>query len=123
MIFEPRDREILQALALKVRLFSLAQIAATWWKPTDTGRALARRRLMKLSQAGMLKRLRVLARPLPELTGPLGRLEPRPRLTRLRGSCVGTPTPLVDQAALPDDRLHCHAEGRQPLRRPPPRDP
>ena len=68
MKLEPRDTQILLALALKVRLLSLAQIAEVWWNPTDTGRTVARRRLVKLSDSGFLKRLRIHARPLPELT-------------------------------------------------------
>jgi hypothetical protein len=71
MKITPRDDEILCALSLKVRMFSLPQIARTWWTPTPPGETAAKRRLCVLEEAGLLACSRVLARPLPDLPGPL----------------------------------------------------
>jgi hypothetical protein len=62
---QARDNEILRALTLKVRLFSLEQIAATWWQITRTGRDNARKRIALLSERGLIHRLHPLSRPLP----------------------------------------------------------
>lgn len=66
-ILTERDFEILDTLSIRVRLLSLQQTAATWWADTPTGRRNARRRMLKLEQAGMVRRLCVAARPLPPL--------------------------------------------------------
>jgi hypothetical protein len=66
-----RDQEILKTLALKVRMFSLDQIAQTWWNASATGKANARRRLATLVSAKLLRLSHVQARPLPELTSPV----------------------------------------------------
>lgn len=63
-----RDRELLQALVQKVRLFSLRQIAGHWW---EDELANARRRLRRLTTAGLVARLTVQARPLPCLQRPI----------------------------------------------------
>lgn len=70
MLLISRDDEILRTLSLKVRLLSLAQVAGTWWEPTDSGRSTARKRLAQLADAGLLRRLRIPARPLPTLEAP-----------------------------------------------------
>ncbi len=63
-----RDREILQALALKVRLFNQRQLAGQWW---NGELANTRRRMKRLAQAGLLSRIIVPTRALPPLEGPL----------------------------------------------------
>lgn len=68
-----RDIEILGALAEKVRLFSLRQLTQHWWAGETSN---ARRRLRKLTSAGYLARLTVLARPLPVLEAPLFQWQP-----------------------------------------------
>lgn len=68
-----RDREILQALVQKVRLFSHRQIAAHWW---DGELANARRRLQRLAQRELLTRLTVQARSVPALESPLVSWQP-----------------------------------------------
>jgi hypothetical protein len=68
-----RDQEILSALAVKVRLFSQRQIAEHWW---NGDMANTRRRLKQFAFAGLLIRLLVPARTLPELASPLVRWSP-----------------------------------------------
>jgi hypothetical protein len=53
-----RDEELLKALALKVRLFSLRQIANQWW---NGELANTRRRLRQLVQVDLLLSAQVLA--------------------------------------------------------------
>jgi hypothetical protein len=92
----PRDTQTLQALVQKVRLFGLRQIAAHWWR-NDV--ANARRRLRQYQDAGLVHRIDVQARPLPELQQPLMAWQPSDmppdfeaiayRLqVRWRGTCV-----------------------------------
>jgi hypothetical protein len=63
-----RDHELNSALCQKVRLFSLQQIAMTWWNGET---ANARRRLRQLAHAGLIQRIEVAARTLPSLTQPV----------------------------------------------------
>lgn len=63
-----RDREILRALAVFVRLFCLRQLAEFWF---GDDRANARRRLSQLIMQGLVARLPVRARPLPTLEQPV----------------------------------------------------
>jgi hypothetical protein len=72
----PRDNQILRALTLKVRLFSLEQLASAWWTATRSGRDNARKRMAALSELGLVARLRPLARPLPQPIGPLAVWKP-----------------------------------------------
>jgi hypothetical protein len=64
----PRDREILQALVQKVRLFSQRQIADHWWNGELPN---TRRRLKRLAERGLVERITVLARAIPVLKSPL----------------------------------------------------
>lgn len=64
----PRDRDILQALTMKVRLFSQRQIAEYWF---GGELANARRRMKRLAAAKLVCNLTVLARPLPSIHSPL----------------------------------------------------
>lgn len=64
-----RDDSIVRALAVKVRLLSLEQIAATFWPQAQTADR-ARRRLTALKRRGLVDRLEVLARPLREVGEP-----------------------------------------------------
>jgi len=63
-----RDREILQALVQKVRLFSQRQIADHWFNGELVN---ARRRLGRLTQRDLIARLTVQARPAPAIEVPL----------------------------------------------------
>ena len=71
-----RDDELLKALALKVRVLSLSQIAAAWWAPTPAGRSNARRRLAVFIRAGLLLSAHFQVRPLPSLTAPVATWRP-----------------------------------------------
>jgi hypothetical protein len=64
----PRDRDILQTLALKVRLFTQRQIADHWFGSELVN---ARRRLKRLASAMLLARCTVHARSLPPMESPL----------------------------------------------------
>ncbi len=68
-----RDREILQALSLKVRLFNQRQLAEHWW---NGDLANARRRLKRFAQVGLLTQIMVPTRALPPLEVPLVRWKP-----------------------------------------------
>jgi hypothetical protein len=63
-----RDLQLLEALATKVRLMSLRQIAQHWWKGDLTN---ARRRLRALTSAQLTARLEVRARDLPAICQPV----------------------------------------------------
>ena len=63
-----RDRTILQALVLKVRLFSQRQIVDHWWNGEV---ANTRRRLKRLASRDLVIRITVQARTLPTLESPL----------------------------------------------------
>ena len=67
----PRDGAILAALCSRVRLFSLPQIAETWWPEAADPADAARRRLAKLAADDLVEVLRVAAAPLPPLDGPI----------------------------------------------------
>lgn len=64
----PRDRQILTALVLFLRLFLQRQIAEHWY---DGDLANTRRSLRRLADAGLVERRTVFARPLPPLLAPL----------------------------------------------------
>jgi hypothetical protein len=72
----PRDDEILSALACKIRLFSLDQIARAWWKSSTSPVNLARRRLNQLDAAGFIERRRVTAGPMIHLDAPVATWSP-----------------------------------------------
>ena len=63
-----RDRDLVQALAQKVRVFGQRQIANHWW---NGELANARRRLKRLTEQTLVARLSVQARSIPELESPL----------------------------------------------------
>ena len=63
-----RDQELLSALVLKVRLFTLRQIAEHWW---HGDLANARRRLKQLATGELLRRLTVPVRTLPLIETPV----------------------------------------------------
>ena len=62
-----RDQELLSSLCGRVRLFTLEQIASTWWSETKSSKADSRRRLGKLAACDFVQKLRVFAAPLPVL--------------------------------------------------------
>lgn len=66
--FTERDRELLEALSWKVRLFSQRQVADHFW---NGELANTRRRLKQLNQAGLVTKVTVQARTLPPLDTPL----------------------------------------------------
>ena len=72
----PRDNEILDALTIRVRLFSVAQIARTWWAGTADPEANARERLKQLDRAGLVTRFVLMSRPELELEAPVLVWEP-----------------------------------------------
>lgn len=66
-----RDKEILHALARKVRFFSLKQVAAAWWSTGRTPETHARRVLGRLTDAGFLDEAQLLTSPPLDLREPL----------------------------------------------------
>lgn len=71
-----RDLDIVETLALRVRILSLEQIAAGWWSPSNRQRASAQRRLVHLLRGGLLEQYVLPAHPLLTLEKPLFRWEP-----------------------------------------------
>ncbi len=66
-----RDNEILEALACRVRVFSLEQLAGAWWPTASNAQAISRRRLTELSGAGWLHATHVYVSRMLELTAPI----------------------------------------------------
>jgi hypothetical protein len=71
-----REREIVSALAAKIRMLSFDQIRREWWPESASSERNARRRLSELVEAGLLVRQRVAARPLLPLDAPAFRWKP-----------------------------------------------
>lgn len=71
-----RDRELLDALNMRVRLFSLSQIARIWWAESKHPEQAAARRMLLLARHGWVRRLRVLTRPLPMIRMPMASWSP-----------------------------------------------
>jgi hypothetical protein len=94
-----RDQTILEALCLKVRMFSLEQLAECWWGGnTPTATANARRRLRKLQTMGFVEPWQVKAHPLLDLKAPvaswsLGDPEPDPWAVSYQLQCRWTEAP------------------------------
>lgn len=68
-----REKEILHALARKVRYFSLEQVAETWWPETRSPRTYARRGLRRLAEHAFVDEVTLFALPLQPLVEPLFR--------------------------------------------------
>lgn len=66
-----RDRELLEALARRVRLFSLGQVARTWWPTATAPRRTALARLRALERASLVNLSQVLVHPELPLDGPI----------------------------------------------------
>lgn len=75
-VLSPRDNEILDALTIRVRLFSVAQVARTWWSETADPEANARERLKLLDRAGLIHRFTLMSRPELPLEAPVVVWEP-----------------------------------------------
>lgn len=70
MILSSRDLEIIDALSVRVRMLTLADLAAAWWNPGCSGRKNAAKRLALLARAGLVRRVDVLAQPMLTLGSP-----------------------------------------------------
>jgi len=68
-----RDLTVLRALSLQVRLFGQRQLAESLWHGDI---ANARRRLRRFVEQGLIERRVALARPLPDLLGPICQWQP-----------------------------------------------
>ena len=66
-----RDDEILDTLTRRIRMLSVAQVAATWWPESIRSVEQAKVRLRELERLGDLRLLNVLARPEPALESPV----------------------------------------------------
>ena len=71
MLRTERDHQILDALARKVRLLTIDQIATSWWEATRVPVPNARRRLEQLTAAGYVAAKPVHVSPRIPLTEPL----------------------------------------------------
>ena len=70
MIISTRDLEIIEALSVRVRMLALSDLAGAWWNPGISGRKNAAKRLSRLTRAGLLRRVDVLAQPMLSLGSP-----------------------------------------------------
>ena len=70
MMFTERDRDVLETLNHHVRLLTLIQIVAAWWSRSPAALKNAAKRLRALTDAGLIHRQRILARPLLPLSVP-----------------------------------------------------
>lgn len=66
-----RDRELLDTLAVRVRVLTLTQVARTWWGATANPKRQSRERLARLERAGWVETFTATARPELTLAGPL----------------------------------------------------
>ncbi|MBX3394332.1 MAG: hypothetical protein KF841_03090 [Phycisphaerae bacterium] len=71
MLRTDRDNQIIEALACCVRLFSLQQLAESWWRESAEPTVPARRRLSQLVSARWLSESHVHAGPLLNLSRPM----------------------------------------------------
>jgi len=71
-----RDEEILETLVFKVRLFTPAMIARTWWPEARSPEVHARRRLAQLVEVGLLESTRLFAEPMLALEQPVSSWRP-----------------------------------------------
>ena len=71
-----RDREILHALTHRVRVFTLPQVARTWWRGTSQAEPEARRRARQLEGAGLVSVVPLIAHPEIQLDAPLVTWQP-----------------------------------------------
>lgn len=88
MRLETRDKALIRALALDVRLATPDQVRRGWgWPPSDSGLRNCRERLRKLVDAGLLRAANVPSTPLLDLKEPVVVWEP------------GDPSPDFDAAS------------------------
>lgn len=71
-----RERDILEILSSKIRILTREQILCGWWPPSLAAKRNARKRLVQLTDAKLLARVSVLARPLLPLESPVSRWRP-----------------------------------------------
>lgn len=120
-----RDREFVEMLSRRTPLATMGQIASPWWGSGQSSVQNATRRIAKLSSAGWLRKIQLLAQPLLELTEPIVHWQPgdkEPRFGavewRLKSRWKLPARPVRVVAASPKAcRLFSVAE-RRPLRNP-----
>lgn len=71
-----RDLEIVESLALRVRVLTVRQMSAIWWRDPDRSRRVIRRCLRRLVLAGLLVRTTINALPVVPTTEPLLQWQP-----------------------------------------------
>lgn len=70
------EEQVLDALTLRVRLLSVAQVARTWWPDSRHRNAHARRVLRNLEREGLIRRTTLCAHPELSLTTPVSTWSP-----------------------------------------------
>lgn len=78
-----RDYDIVQTLAIRLRLIAISQVVRLWW-PTQSTQRNARHRLRQLVEAGLLLRYIINAHPLLESQRPLAAWNPGQQLPNCR---------------------------------------
>ena len=66
-----RDIDILETLALKVRVLSVIQIASVWWPLSKYSKLDAKKRVRRLTKAGYIERYQVNTHPMIEMSKPI----------------------------------------------------
>ncbi len=65
------NEQLLEALTKRVRLFTIDQVARTWWSHTVRPRNNAKKRLRKLEEQGLVELITIMAMPEIELRAPV----------------------------------------------------
>ena len=71
IVLTNRDKELIEALTLRVHLMTLDQAVENWWPPTSRAKTTAQSRFRKLESAGWLTRKRVNIHPMLPLKKPV----------------------------------------------------
>ncbi len=103
-IWTARDLDLMETLCRKVRLLSVRQVAAGWW-PDGGSLRIVRRRLRRLSSAGLLNRTTINAHPPLAIGQPLaawkpGQPAPSPQGLAQRAKCRWS------QSAVPQEVIY-----------------
>lgn len=66
-----RDKQILEILSCRLKVLTLGQIAAVWWRGSTWPDRNAKRRLAQLENRDLIATTTLMVRPVPELNGPV----------------------------------------------------
>lgn len=73
---EDRDRDLLETLALRVKVLTVGQIARTWWSDERAAVTQCRKHLRQLAGRGLVEVFTMMAHPETDLAEPLAAWQP-----------------------------------------------